>query len=518
MSETNFNYIHFISILIIIISFSTIYSFPFYNLQSTELSNGDKLIVHRYGIDICDKDFNEIIRNEITFSNDEQISTSDKMVNIILKKFDDGYVICLINAKAYIFDDLGHFLSERGNLIFSYTSNYYSLNIKDNYHFFVSSISNDYFYLYYYTYLKLTKNINYLSGIENFQIYKSLSLTGKTYYSFKDGLNCHIMQEEGKGETLACFFMLYGDNKYYWYIKFFNLNGETIIEDGNYSPIKKESNSQYLYFKVDVNSEKNIGLICGYLEVGADACFYFDISKKSFDEHIYYLNDLFYNEECIKYNYGLKVNYFSEKNQFIFSCISGNNYITYILFYFDENKNLQNDNHKLNSANECDYFNGYNFFYSQEEDNYYIISDYLCNKSDTNEESQITYEKKEEIPSQEKETEKAGNIGNTEKIEEYECQQEKCLKCDESSESKNLCLTCNIIKGYYPLKSSSMGNINPNYIDCFNESTKSENFFLNISEKYYEPCYETCAKCDKRGDEINNNCLQCEYGFIFYLD
>ena len=509
MSETNFNYIHFISILIIIISFSTIYSFPFYNLQSTELSNGNKLIVHKYGIDICNKDFNEIIGNEITFSNDEQISTSDKMVNIILEKFDDGYVICLIYSKAYIFDNLGHFLSDRGNLNFGYTSNYYSLNIKDNYHFFVGSVSNEYFYLYYYEYDKFTKKINYLSGFENYRINKPLSFS---YYSFNEGLNCHIMQEEGKTETLACFFMLRDGNKYYWYVKFFNLNDETIIEDGSYSPIKKESSSQYLYFKVDVNSEKNIALICGYLGVGADACFYFDISKKNFDEHIYYLNDIFSSEVCIKYNYGLKVNYFSEKNQFIFSCISGNNYITYILFYFDDNNSLKNDNHKLNSTNECEYFNGYNFFYSQEEDNYYIISDYLCNKSNAIEESQITYEKEEEISSQEKETE---STGNTEKTEEYECQQEKCLKCDESSESENLCITCNIIKGYFPLKSSSFGNINPNYIDCFNENTKPENFFLNISEKYYEPCYETCAKCDKGGNELNNNCLQCEYGFKF---
>ena len=81
------------------------------------------------------------------------------MVNIILEKFDDGYVICLIYSKAYLFDNLGHFLSDRGNLNFGYTSNYYSLNIKDNYHFFVGSVSNEYFYLYYYEYDKFTKKI-----------------------------------------------------------------------------------------------------------------------------------------------------------------------------------------------------------------------------------------------------------------------------------------------------------------------------------------------------------------------
>ena len=103
MSKRNINFI-----LIIIYLFS-VYSFPFYNLQSTELSNGEKLIIHKYGIDICDRDFNKIIRNEIVFSSDEQISTEDKLNNVIIKKFDDGYIICLINNKAYLFDEFGNF-------------------------------------------------------------------------------------------------------------------------------------------------------------------------------------------------------------------------------------------------------------------------------------------------------------------------------------------------------------------------------------------------------------------------
>jgi len=30
---------------------------------------------------------------------------------------------------------------------------------------------------------------------------------------------------------------------------------------------------------------------------------------------------------------------------------------------------------------QCIMYNGYNFFYSNENDNYYIITDYICNKS-----------------------------------------------------------------------------------------------------------------------------------------
>ena len=491
MSKRNINFI------LIIIYLSSVYSFPFYNLQSTELSNGEKLVIHKYGIDICDSDFIKIIRNEIVFSSDEQISTEDKLNNAIIKKFDDGYIICLINNKAYLFDELGNFLCDRGSMNLGYISNYYSLNIKDNYHFFVGLISNDYFYLYYYEYDKSINKIQYLFGFENFQVQKSWNLISTTYYSYKDGLNCHMMKEnEESDETLACFYLLYGDNKYYWYIKFFNINENNVIEENtNISPIKEESLFQYTYFKVDVNSEKNIALICGYLSVGADACFYFDFTQKKFDSNIHYLHDIATDVQCDKKNYGLKVNYFSEKNQFIFSCLSDTS-IIYVLFYFDDNNSFKYNFNKLNTNDECEYFNGYNFFYSQEEDNYYIISDYICNKSDITDIIE-TSEKKEE---------------ETETTEGYECHLEKCLKCNEISESINLCIKCNQNKGYYPLKSSIIGT---NYIDCFNDMTKPENYFFNSNQKYYEPCYEKCAKCEIGGNEINNNCLECDFGYKF---
>ena len=131
------------------------------------------------------------------------------------------------------------------------------------------------------------------------------------------------------------------------------------------------------------------------------------------------------------------------------------------MFYFDDNNSFKRNFNKLNTNDECEYFNGYNFFYSQEEDNYYIISDYICSKSDVNDIIE-TSEKEEE---------------ETETTEGNECYLEKCLKCNEISESINLCIKCNQNKGYYPLKSSIIG---ANYIDCFNDITKPENYFLFI--------------------------------------
>jgi hypothetical protein len=44
---------------------------------------------------------------------------------------------------------------------------------------------------------------------------------------------------------------------------------------------------------------------------------------------------------------------------------------------------------------------------------------------------------------------------------------------------------------------------------------RGANYYFNSSSNYYEPCYETCSKCEQGGDNINNNCLECAFGLIF---
>ena len=279
MSKTNIYFFIYFFFIIYIISSLNVFAFPFYNVQSAELSNGQKLIVHKFGIDIVDKDYNQIIRNEINFTNEEQISTPDELKNVIIKKFENGYIISLINNTTYIFDNLGNFLSKRENIYIGHTTNYYSLNIKDNYHFFIGFISDNGFYLYYYEFKAAIKEIHYLSWVEEIKIIKQ-SFLSSSYYSYKDiGINCHIMNDGVNGDTIACIFLLYdNDNNYYWYIKFFNLNeNNQIIEDTKYNSIKSEDNnllSYFSYLKAEVNSDKNILLICSYLTIDGDLCLF----------------------------------------------------------------------------------------------------------------------------------------------------------------------------------------------------------------------------------------------------
>ena len=57
--------------------------------------------------------------------------------------------------------------------------------------------------------------------------------------------------------------------------------------------------------------------------------------------------------------------------------------------------------------------------------------------------------------------------------------------------------------------------------DIYSESNIETEIASDISSdsfNNYKECYQTCETCNKEGDEINNNCLECKPGFIFLND
>ena len=83
-----------------------------------------------------------------------------------------------------------------------------------------------------------------------------------------------------------------------------------------------------------------------------------------------------------------------------------------------------------------------------------------------------------------------------------------CKYCSKESKRYNLCETCNNDIGYYP-KINDETNINNSIINCYNNETIDNGYYLNIKTKYYENCYLTCKKCSGLGDEKNNKCIEC---------
>ena len=87
------------------------------------------------------------------------------------------------------------------------------------------------------------------------------------------------------------------------------------------------------------------------------------------------------------------------------------------------------------------------------------------------------------------------------------------MTCNEDSNALGLCLTCNEAKGY---KKVNYTIVYTDFYDCvLNTSTKISKFFYNETNNEYRPCYKTCKKCSKSGDEYANNCLECDNGYMF---
>ena len=51
------------------------------------------------------------------------------------------------------------------------------------------------------------------------------------------------------------------------------------------------------------------------------------------------------------------------------------------------------------------------------------------------------------------------------------------------------------------------------YFNCYNETPIG--YYLDINDKIYKKCYDTCETCDVKGDNEFHNCLKCntEYNY-----
>ena len=169
------------------------------------------------------------------------------------------------------------------------------------------------------------------------------------------------MNHRSKGDVLTCFFITSNNNKFYWNIEFLQLNGTSIIEHKDFTPIRKEMAVIVVDFKIDINSEKTKVLICGQID-SYDFCFYYDISQTDIIYDYKYPENGICSDQYVK----LKVDYFQENDEFVFSCVDINENIKYVIYKFDNSDNLIYNSYSLQNENECEKFNGYRFYYSSE--------------------------------------------------------------------------------------------------------------------------------------------------------
>jgi hypothetical protein len=102
----------------------------------------------------------------------------------------------------------------------------------------------------------------------------------------------------------------------------------------------------------------------------------------------------------------------------------------------------------------------------------------------------------------------------TERVDDTSICEEKCSKCNEISNSKNLCIECNEEKKYFQI----IINSNIDFKECIKEEAKPKNYYFNETERTFKPCYYTCETCLTNGDSNDHNCITCAKNYIFYIN
>ena len=532
---------------------------------SITLANGNIFIIHKLGIEIYDSFISNLIKTVLIFSDEEKISTKEDYAKVTLR-LAENYIISIINDYVYIFDSEGNFLFKSLNkIIDDQEIEYYSLvfhKIKDNLLYYSIQFfdNNNYLNLIYYNYNPVLNSSTVLST--------KISSKFKDYYTndydfINKGLSCeYIYSSHYSDYLITCFFVCNYRGEPYLSVDFYWINSNDGITDyENYSNDRyKVTNATII--KTGINYHRNLTLVCFYDKSNdTTTCLKYNISSKTFCCNFSF-------ESCRNKIYALKINYIPDKKQIIFSSLI---YERGIYAYIYDNNLNPIYNSSLIQLTACEVIYGHSIIYLNNTENYYILSDAKCNntryiltelmndkleekaKINTNKEKEEEEEKtgeeekgeeekgeeekgeedEEEENQEEERQEEEKEVYEMEKMEEeekekeiekeeYKCiQMEKCKLCGKDSLLYDLCIECNNNKNYFPITKSLSQYIlsgNKKYIDCFNEKTKPTNFYLNINENYYEPCYEKCATCEYGGDGNEHNCTSCENNYVFNPD
>ena len=444
-------------------------------LKAITLLNGNIFMINENGIDIYDPSLSTKITGVLAFDKDEKIIYDDLSL-ITFTSFtesDNGYIICIINNKIYIFDKEGTSKYISQEILEELQGEYYTLIPikKENniYYYMIGFINQDKcIQLLFFNYNDDNKTNTFIKVEPIFDSTRTIQ---------NKGLSCQLMEHPSNRKMIVCFVNFEGSHGQNIF-SFFLIEPEThevIINEGkenaSFNLASKDNKVKGIKSAVTLDSKK--ALVCFYLQSSDGFCTIYSIIDNSFSEYVKY-SDL-----CRDDYHAMTVSYVREKEEFIFSCSNNLGTIKYSLF----NKDFEfiNSFSILNSG--CSTINSYSILYSQNKNRYFLISDSNC-------------------PSK--------NIYLRE-IEESSCPI-KCSRCNKDI-SEKLCLECNTHNNYYQINPKFLEQ-NSEYFDCYNESTKLQNFFFNKTTKFYEPCYMNCATCEYGGDGNENNCTTCGVDYM----
>ena len=517
-----------IFIIVLLLGTNKVYSTLLFSFPSSvTLSNGNILVVEKYGIYVCDSTMETIIKTAYTFIEEDQISDGTKLSNVVLKDKND-YIGVLVNFKLHLLTRTGDLIKSTNRLISENNPTFFSfapIFVKSNNYYYVityfdSSIALKLFYFK----ISLTGDHSY-SEISNYKYEKYRGHWGAYKYSYRnEGLSCEYMLDDDshKYNYLVCYVMI-DDGGDETAQDFYEITESKISDYNSYICTYIKINNVKLIKTLTIRDIKR-ALVFIFIENNGMYqlriyTYYYEYTST----HLDLLNSNYY---CANNFYSLKTNYIYETDLLSFSCIGSGTVMQSILF--NNNLNIVQTN---NQFDICESINGHSVIYSQYYQQYYIISDVICYnhqrtfipligeipiiEEEVEEEEEEKEEEKSELVNKEEKEEIEENFYQEEKEEEAEIEEKeyieeeenqetelqfectellKCSRCDQESISRNLCIKCDNEKGYYFLNLNN--NINSKYIDCVNDETKPYNFYFDSENEDYEACFDTCFQCN----------------------
>ena len=463
--------------LYVILLLSIIINVYNHNLNIFTLSNDKIAMITKDGISFYTDKMIEEVNINIIFEN--QIPSDIEQEKITLAQFsekDEEYIMILILNKIYFFEKDGSKINSIDITSSSpiYFSPKYTLipyKKQNNFlHYIIIHVSenNKNIVLNHFKFDINSPNSNQLILSKNIEIKTNNSIIIPINLS---KINCNFMLDSYLNrDILVCFYALSYSNIEIQSRAFDPLNSFNEIVEYSKKYEFKDTNFKFPnYISIMGNKDKNKTLI--YLVNGYPYMMSFDL-KQNFSEPFKIVNN-----GNFKYDYSQnKILYLKKNNEIlVLSSIKYDSCKIFII-YFNSDLEIKYKG-IIDQDNQCLNLNSYSSFSNG------IIYSIIDNNN--------TYELK---------------ILNK-KIRNLASNNNKCENSNDDSLVYDLCISCNQNNHFYQVEESFYWN-SP-YVDCYNEQTKPANFYLDETERKYKPCYETCARCNKGGDEFNNNCISC---------
>ena len=453
------------------------------------MSNKGIAVVQTDGIHFYDSDKKEEISKKIKL--ESLIMSPEENFKISMSQFcenDGGYILVLIVDRLFIMKWDGTLLKE---IFLPEIKNFENLSIipfkeKNNKLLYIITFQKDskHFSFNYYKY-----NINEkTNSLINIEVIERLKTQGSLLSKEIKGETCLFMKKEGTDEDIFSCFIGIGFPAEIQ-VRTFTIIEEELIEENN--------NFRYLLYRNDIkifnlisallkNDNKNSAIIY-YDKNNILWKIEFDFDKGLFSPEMVKpeanLTDAFWQEEADK---------MQESKETIFSSRLYFAYCQSYFIFFNSNFTLENKGF-ISHDNKCSKLLSYSEFFNE---NKYSMSIERINNN------KILIQKRRKLERS---------------LEEINVP----IKCEQSTEgysaeslTYNLCLKCNNKDHYYKvLKGSDYDN----FVEFFNEQTK-KNFYLDIHEFVYKPCYETCQTCIAGGNASNHNCIECALGYMYIYE